>query len=366
MAINKQTRPLTPSESLYKWQRRRDVPLAILAWVALALIIGWLANHVIRTILLIILSALFAFAIAPLARLLTRMMPRPLAIITVYVLFFGGIGLLCYLLIRTAMEQVISLAHYISYLLTPGSGGAATPLQHILASSGLSDTQITALRNQLVQQAESLVSSAVPLVTGIFNVGLDIIVVAVLSIYLVVDGPRLNRWIHHNTPRLAQADVVVNSVQHVVGNYIRGQVLLSALVGVLVGITALVFRVPYALLLGMLAFFLEFIPFIGTIVSGVISILLALSVGILTTIGVLACFIGIHILEGDVIGPRIVGKAVGLHPAISLIAVIAGAELFGIWGALLASPIAGVLQVLIATLWREWRHTHPEHFTSGG
>jgi len=364
MAINKQTRPLTPSESLYKWQKRRDVPLAILAWVALALIVGWLANHVIRTILLIILSALFAFAIAPLARLLTRMMPRPLAIITVYVLFFGGIGLLCYLLIRTAMEQVISLVHYISYLLTPGSGGAATPLQHILASSGLSDTQITALRNQLVQQAESLVSSAVPLVTGIFNVGLDIIVVAVLSIYLVVDGPRLNRWIHHNTPRLAQADVVVNSVQHVVGNYIRGQVLLSALVGVLVGITALVFHVPYALLLGMLAFFLEFIPFIGTIVSGVISILLALSVGILTAIGVLACFIGIHILEGDVIGPRIVGKAVGLHPAISLIAVIAGAELFGIWGALLASPIAGVLQVLVATLWREWRRTHPEHFPS--
>ena len=55
----------------------------------------------------------------------------------------------------------------------------------------------------------------------------------------------------------------------------------------------------------------------------------------------------VQIVEGDVVGPRIVGKAVGLHPIISLFALIAGAELFGVWGALFASPVAGVLQALI-------------------
>jgi len=70
----------------------------------------------------------------------------------------------------------------------------------------------------------------------------------------------------------------------------------------------------------------------------------------------------VHVLEGDIIGPRIVGKAVGLHPVISIAALIAGSELFGIWGALFASPIAGVLQALIAALWTNWRATHPEQF----
>jgi predicted PurR-regulated permease PerM len=79
---------------------------------------------------------------------------------------------------------------------------------------------------------------------------------------------------------------------------------------------------------------------------------------------VLAYFVFVHIIEGDVVGPRIVGKAVGLHPAVSLIALIAGAELFGIWGAVLASPIAGVLQALLTAIYQNWRETHPDQFPS--
>lgn len=365
MASNRQIHS-NPYPDAVKWQKRRDIPLAILAWTALVIILGWLAGHVGRTILLIILAALLAFAIAPLARLFTHVMPRWLAITLTYVVFFASIGLLLYFVARTAIDQVISLAQYISYLLTPGSSGKATPLQHFLLSFGLTSAQITTARNQLVSRAESMASSAVPLISGIFNTGLDIIVVAVLSIYLVIDGPRMGRWLRHNSPRLTRADFAVSAAQRVIGGYIRGQVLLSTLIGVLVGATAFFFHVPYALLLGVLAFFLEFIPFIGTFISGLISVLLALTQGIPTAIGVLLCFVGIHIIEGDVVGPRIVGKAVGLHPAISLIAVIGGAELFGIWGALLASPIAGVLQVLVVTLWKEWRQSHPEQFSHSG
>jgi len=77
---------------------------------------------------------------------------------------------------------------------------------------------------------------------------------------------------------------------------------------------------------------------------------------------VLAYFVVVHVIEGDVVGPRIVGQAIGLHPVVSLAALIAGSELFGIWGALFASPVAGVLQALIIALWTNWRETHPEEF----
>jgi len=120
--------------------------------------------------------------------------------------------------------------------------------------------------------------------------------------------------------------------------------------------------VPYALLLGVLAFVLEFIPILGTLASGVICVLLALTKGWLIALIVLVYFVLVHILEGDVIGPRIVGKAIGLHPAVALVALIAGGELFGIWGVLLASPVAGVLQAFLLAIWSEWRETHPQEF----
>ena len=91
-------------------------------------------------------------------------------------------------------------------------------------------------------------------------------------------------------------------------------------------------------------------------------VLIALSEGWLVAVGVLIYFIVVHVFEGDIVGPRILGKAVGLHPALSLVALIAGAELFGIWGAVLAAPLAGLIQALLIAIWQNWRETHPEQF----
>jgi predicted PurR-regulated permease PerM len=70
---------------------------------------------------------------------------------------------------------------------------------------------------------------------------------------------------------------------------------------------------------------------------------------------VLAYFVLVHIVEGDVVGPRIMGRAVGIHPATGLIALVAGTEVFGIWGALFAAPIAGLVQAILIGVWIEWR-----------
>jgi predicted PurR-regulated permease PerM len=118
-------------------------------------------------------------------------------------------------------------------------------------------------------------------------------------------------------------------------------------------------QVPYAVLLGLLAFLLEFIPTLGTLLSGVICVLVALTQGWVLALIVLGYFVLIHVLEGYVVAPRVLAKAVGLHPAVSIIALLVGAELLGIWGALFAAPVAGLLQVSLTTLWRGWRQDHP-------
>ncbi len=345
-----------------KWARRRDIPIAILAWTALVFVVLWGAGHIVRTILLLVIAALLAYALAPGVKVLQRVMPRFLAILIMYLLVLGAISFLVYLIITTAIAQVGSLTLAVQKLLTPGSAGQLSPIEQTLNSLGISSAQIAAFRTQLTNSLEGIAGSAVPFLSGVFDIVLDIVLVAVLSIYLLIDGSRVSTWIRHNLPQSAQAGFVLDTVQRIVGGYIRGQFILAVLVGVFVGGGMFVFHVPYAVLLGVLAFVLEFIPVLGTLISGAICVLIALTQGWVIAVGVLIYFVVMHVLEGDVIGPRLVGKAVGLHPVISLAALIAGSELFGIWGALFASPFAGVLQALIVALWINWRTTHPEQF----
>ena len=155
---------------------------------------------------------------------------------------------------------------------------------------------------------------------------------------------------------------MLETLQRVVGGYIRGQLFLCTLIGLLVGVGMQIMGVPYALLLGVLAFILEFIPVLGTLVSGAICVLFALTKGWLLAVIVLAYFVIVHIIEGDVVGPRVVGKVIGLHPVVSLAALIAGGELFGIWGVLFAAPVAGVIQAFLIAIWYEWHETHRQAF----
>lgn len=345
-----------------KWKLRRDIPIAILAWTAVAYVIFMAAGHISRTILLLAIAALLAYALAPGVKLLQRYMPRFLAILIVYLVVLVVLGLLLYLIVNTAIEQVGQLSNTIRALLTPSKPGHPTPLEQTLYSVGFSPQQITNARNQLIGYSEGLASSALPIITSVLDVILDIVLVAVISIYLLIDGSRIVRWVRRNAPRPERATFVLDTLQRIVGGYIRGQLLLCALIGVLVGGVTYAFGVPYALLLGVLAFVLESIPIIGTLISGAICVLLALTRGWPTALGVLIAFCIIHVIEGDVVGPRIVGKAVGLHPVVSLAALVAGGELFGIWGALFASPVAGVIQTFLVALWDQWRKTHPEEF----
>ena len=347
-----------------KWTRRRDIPLAILAWAAVILGLFWLSSYVIQTILLVVIACLLAYAFAPLVTVLTRWVPRALAIVLVYVVALTGVGFLLFLAVKSAIGQITALTDSVRYFLTPGQAGQLTPLEQALKPLGISSSQIDSALSQLVAQLEGLTGSIVPLLTGVAGAALDVILVLVLSIYVLIDGFKIMAWFRHDLPYSQRSRVrySLNTVQRIMGGYIRGQLIMSTLIGVLVGVGLLIIGIPYALLLGVLAFFLEFIPTLGTITSGAICVLVALSRGWVSALIVLVYFILVHILEGDVVGPRIVGKAVGLHPIVSLTALIAGAELFGIWGALFASPVAGILQAVMVTLWTEWRAAHPERF----
>ena len=377
LSIDLHTRPLetwrTAIASSAKWIRRVSIPLTTLAWIGLVAVILWAASHVARSLILLAIAALLAVALAPVVKLVTRLMPRILAILVVYVIVFTALSVVLYFLIRTAVHQVSDLKGEVTHLIHPIPGSTPTPLELTLQSLGIEQTQIQEARQLIINHLSSLANDVVPLLRSIFDFVLDFIVVAMLSIYFLIDGSRVMRWLRSNMPFQQRTLFLLDTLERVVGGYIRGQFTLSFLIGLLVGLGMALLQVPHPILLGVLAFFLAFVPVLGTFISATACVLLALTQNqgwvislahqnwVLAII-VLVYFVGVHAFESHIVGPRIVGHAVGLHPIIAISALIAGAELFGILGALFVAPVVGILQAVIVSFWTEWRATHPELF----
>lgn len=346
------------------WARRRDIPLTILAWIVVLGISIWVLTHFSRTVIIFLIAAFLAYALAPAVGFFRKYMPRALAILLTYTVVLISISAILYLVITTALEQFSFLSKNLSAFVALESH---SPLLKTLQGFGITQTQLVALEGQLTSQAEHLTESILPILSGVFAFLLDMLIVAILSIYLLIDGSKLKKQIEANTPRSQQhrLQFLLSTSQYIIGNYIRGQILLAVVIGLLVGLGMALFHVPYALLLGVVASLLAFIPILGTIISGVLCVLLGLTQGWIVSIFVLIYFIVVHIIEGDILGPRIVGKAIGLHPLVSILALIAGSELYGILGALFAAPVAGLIQAVVIAIWTEWRATHPEEFKKG-
>ena len=347
------------------WQRAFFIPLTILAWLAVIVIGGWLLGHILKTILTLILSGIVAFALTPLVKVLSRFMPRGIAIAVAYVLGFTVILGFGALLVVTAAEQTTNLVHDIP--------AYAKRLQHFqpqivraLGPFGVTNAKFHTAEQQAIAALQSLgttaASQSLSIITSVLGTIVDIILVLILSVYLTANGQRIAQRLQNETPSAQRrhTELLIAIVNQVVGGYIRGTLTLAALVGFLVGAGMLVLHVQYAVLLGILAFFMEFIPVLGVLVSGAVCVLVALFQGWILALIVLGYFVFVHVIEGDVVGPRIMGRAVGIHPATALVALVAGTELFGIWGALFASPVAGLLQAIGTAAWREMHGADPQ------
>jgi predicted PurR-regulated permease PerM len=344
------------------WVRALVVPLVILAWLAVLVVGGWLIGHLTKTLLLVVLSGVLAFAFTPLANRLARWMPRALALGLAYLLGLGVVfGFGAYVVATTATQVVSLVSNLPAYAqqaqaLQPRAEAVLAPFG--VAPGTLGDVQ-QATVTELQATGALVARESLARLADLFGTVIDLVLVFILSVYLAANGAGIAHWLKTETPTGTtryRAQLLVAVVSRVVGGYIRGVLLLALLIGVLVGAGLAVLGVPYAVLLGVLAFFMEFVPVLGVFISGAAALVIAIVhfQEVLRPLLVLAYFVIVHVIEGDVIGPRIMGKAVGIHPATGLIALVAGTELFGIWGALFAAPLAGLLQAVVTAAWLEF------------
>jgi predicted PurR-regulated permease PerM len=352
------------------WLRALVLPLIVLAWLLLLVLCLWVLSYFTRTILLVVLAAILAFAFTPLANFFARWTPRPVAIGLAYLLGLSVIFAFGAYVVARAIGQVtalvVNLPDYAqqAQALQPQVEGLLTPF-------GIEPGWLGNVERQAVGEVQTVATEVardlIPRLAEFFGTVVDLVLVLILSIYLCANGARVAQWLKNETPSNAQTDLLISVINRVIGGYVRGTLTLALLIGVLVGAGLALIGVSYALLLGVLAFFMEFVPVLGVFISGAAAVAVAIVQfrELLRPLIVVAYFVVVHVIEGDVVGPRIMGRAVGIHPATGLIALIAGTEVFGIWGALFAAPLAGLLQAIAVAAWVEFRGGNPREVLRG-
>ncbi|MGZ6376909.1 MAG: AI-2E family transporter [Ktedonobacterales bacterium] len=351
------------------WMRRLIIGLTILVWLAIGAVVLAVVGHMIGTLILLIAAGLLAYVIYPLVLLLQHFMPRVLAIVVVYLVVLSALAFLMYNVVWAVVQQFTSFVLYFQYLLTPQGQRQLQPFIDTLNKLGISQDQLTAFGEQIASQLQGLITQVFPVLNGIINVIISVIVIAVLSIYFLLDGGRLISWLRYKTPLSQRENInfLMSTMHRTIGGYFRGLLLLSMIAAVSTGLMLALLGVPYAALLAVVMFVFLFTPVIGGAIAGLLCIILSLPQGWVTALIVtIFVILLLQVLIGQILTPRILGDAVKIHPIVAILALFAGMELLGmgLLGGFIAVPLASVLQSILVAFWDRWKETHPEEFPS--
>ncbi|TJY72427.1 AI-2E family transporter [Arthrobacter sp. CAU 1506] len=338
---------------------REDVPYALrisAAWawrVGLILVVGgllvWLLSFVSLLIIPLMVAALISALISPVVRFLRKAkVPKSLAVAITILGFLGLIGgalslvgRQLYIGFSELWDQVLQGIGQVQGWLTNG------PLR-------LTNEQLNSYLNEALQQLQSnssaIFSSALSVGSTAGHLFTGLLLTIFALIFFLYDGERIWRFIVGLLPKKARAagNGAGRKGWTSMVQYIRVQMFVAFVDAVGIGVGAAIIGVPLALPLGVLVFLGSFIPIIGALVTGFVAVLLALVAnGWVNALIMLAIVLGVQQLEGHVLQPLVMGKAVSLHPLAVVLAVAGGSMVAGIAGALFAVPLLAILNSVV-------------------
>ena len=333
---------------LTAWQRLGR-PVQALVWIAIAAGVitiyngaSGLVGHLFSVILLFIFAAVVALLLTPVIDFLQRApvfrTHRSAAVLVLYLAIFAVIGGVMALVAPNLVDQ----ARHVPQLVNQ--------LQRSLADRG-----INVDLNSLVPSAVSL-GNTITLVTSVAATVVAIVLVVVISFYLLVDGRGLIATLRNVFPNHTHRfDFAMVATGSVIAAYMRGQLLMSLIIGSYTALALTLIGVHYAIVIGVAAFLLEFVPIVGAVIAMALGVIVALLQSPL-----LALYAGIagllgHALEAYIIGPRVTGHVTKLHPLVAMAALLIGAEAAGILGALFAVPLAAIANIFLGAFYRSRR-----------
>ena len=341
--------------------RLLERPVRILVYLLIALTLvmlyhqtEFLVVHLFNVLLLFVFAAIIALLLTPLIDLMERLPifkgRRVFAVLLLYVVIIGLIVGLMVLVTPALIYQAKQLPALESRAL-----GLVASLQDAIDRAGI--PLKLSLPSGSGGISTAVLGSVLGILSGTVGTLVSVLLVIVISIYLLVEGRQLIASMRKLFPQHEQVyDFTLVAVGTTVGQYARGQLLMSFVMGTYTGLAMTIIGVPYAVVLGILTFFLEFLPLIGAPIGMGLAVIIALAfkgpfIGLLALIVAL----GGHAIEAYILGPRVTGSATRIHPLVAMAALLIGAELGGILGALFGVPVAALLNVFLGAFYRARR-----------
>lgn len=298
-------------------------------------------------LILVFLAILLAAGLYGVVRFFERFLPRVLAVLLTYVLLIGAFGLVVFLIFPPLVQQVVEFADDAPRIADELRLGAISLVDGVVGQGRGEEIidSVTSGAQGSLPEIGSLLS--VPLtLAGILT---NLLVVLFLSALMLIERDRTRDWVLEFVEERDQAAVigVAQNALLRLGAYVRGQLLVMAIIGVGSALGMFVLGVPFAVPLGALSFITAAIPLAGAFIAGGPIVLVALTVSPGTALLMAAWLVVLQQLEGSVITPYIQGRAVNLSAIAVLLGVVAGTSIAGIVGGIIAIPLVAVADVVL-------------------
>jgi predicted PurR-regulated permease PerM len=298
----------------------------------------WLLYFLRGVLIILFFSIILMAAFNPLVDRLQRWkIPRVLSIILIYILIFGAFGFAVAGVIPPLIDQTQTLfSRFPSYLQS-------------LRWMGIDENLIYNQLNQFTQKLGVISGGVIKVFVNVFQNIVDVVVLIVISFYLLLQRRNLNQYLLKFLGENGQkiGGRIVDKIEKRLGGWVRAEILLMIIVGLLDYIGLRFLGVEFALPLAIFAGVMEIIPNIGPFISTVLAIIAGLTISPLTALAVGALFFLVQQLENSFITPQIMAKEIGLNPVITILALIAGIKLGGIVGAILAVPVVLLIEIIL-------------------
>lgn len=311
-------------------------------WRILAMAVFVTALYLMKEAIAIVLLALVISTAlhSPVAFLERWKIPRILGTIILFLAVFSLLAFVVYALLPVVILELNSLVRDLSEL-TSRFFGFRAPMNIV----DLLTPNLNNLTNLLLAGSVPFLEILARLLGGVTFV----IAVLVLSFYLTVSREGVERFLRAVFPATMEDRVlrVYGHTKRKIGRWFRAQVMLSLIIGAVIFLGLRLLGVEQALVLGVIAGLFELVPIAGPIFAGALAIVVAATQSLVLALWVLIFFVVIQQLEGNLLVPVVMKRAVGIHPVIILVALLGGAEIAGVVGMLLAVPVAVFLQEMI-------------------
>ena len=347
-------------------QKRLLLLTAAAVMVVILAVLYWMGS----VLLTLGISMVIAYVLLPPARLLERGMPwrrrRPdlSRIIAIALIFLAGLGAFIGTLILVIPPTIRQGRRFVESFPDFFNSARITVESWIAAysdriSQDLRDRAEEILANVggiLGDAAWNVVTQTLGVISGSFALVIGLATAPVLIFYLMKDSEPIQSSLYVPFPSALRPYLrdIMDIINRTLGGYIRGQLTLGLVVGVIVAVGLLLMGVPFAIILGIVAAITELIPIIGPWIGGAAGVLVTLATAPDKVLWVILLYLVVQLAENAILVPRIQADSLKMHPIAVILVITIGSQYFGLWGIILGPPLVAMIKEVIVYLAAEW------------